>query len=306
MKPSLFVGSSTEGLEIAYAIQANLEHVAEPTVWDQGVFGLTKSTLATLIECLDTFDFGVFVLSPDDVAKIRSTKYSIARDNVVFELGLFIGALGTLRTFFVVPRGCPNLHLPSDLAGITAGAYDADRKDKNLRAALGPACQAIKSSLSALGARRSSLVAGGGTTTSAPDPTPASHTIVTDGRNTAVAAALRTFIEEADAIRSQVVAKAISHEDAEVPLVRWKIKVCRFLDRTVGVADAKSFLALYTSHNATTGDQHFRSAYENHIGFLEVLAAEIEDDPAYPLPDPPQPSGKLSFAGLRFTYAGRR
>jgi hypothetical protein len=87
--------------------------------------------------------------------------------------------------------------------------------------------------------------------------------------------------------------------------VRWKIKVCRFLDRTLGVEDAKSFYALYTSHNATTGDQHFESAYQNHIGFLEVLAAEIEDDPDYPLVNPPKPSGKLSFAGLRFTYASR-
>jgi hypothetical protein len=113
------------------------------------------------------------------------------------------------------------------------------------------------------------------------------------------------LIDEAEGVRAQVAAKQISHKDAEIPLVRWKIKVCRFLDRTLGVEDAKSFYALYTSHNATTGDQHFESAYQNHIGFLEVLAAEIEDDPDYPLVNPPKPSGKLSFAGLRFTYASR-
>ena len=103
-----------------------------------------------------------------------------------------------------------------------------------------------------------------------------------------------------------MVAKQISHEDAEIPLVCWKIKVSRFLDRAVGVGDAKSFYTLCTSQRAASGDQHFKSAYQNHIRFLEVLAAVIEDDPEYPLVNPPKPSGKLSFVGLRFTYASHK
>jgi predicted nucleotide-binding protein len=45
MKPKLFIGSSTEGKNVAEAIHAVLQREAECTVWTEGVFQLSESSL---------------------------------------------------------------------------------------------------------------------------------------------------------------------------------------------------------------------------------------------------------------------
>ncbi|OCK51118.1 hypothetical protein BA768_17855 [Chryseobacterium sp. CBo1] len=82
-----------------------------------------------------------------NVTKIREKLFSTIRDNVIFELGLFIGRLGTDKLFFVIPDLCDDLHLPSDLLGINPGKYDSTREDNNLLAALGPFTNQVRKSL---------------------------------------------------------------------------------------------------------------------------------------------------------------
>ena len=93
-KPRVFIGSSVEGLSVAYPVQQNLLHEAEVTIWDQGVFELSRTTMESLTKILSESDFAIFVFSPDDLVRIRNVTVPAVRDNVLFEFGLFIGKLG--------------------------------------------------------------------------------------------------------------------------------------------------------------------------------------------------------------------
>jgi O-acetyl-ADP-ribose deacetylase (regulator of RNase III) len=144
MRPRIFAGSSREAVRVCRAIQAELDEDFEVTVWDQGVFRLSYGALDSLLDTLDSSDAGVFILRPDDLTEKRGESSPTVRDNVIFELGLFIGRLGRDRTFMLTPNNA-TLSLPSDLVGLTTAHYDADRfAEGHGRAAVGPACTRIR------------------------------------------------------------------------------------------------------------------------------------------------------------------
>jgi hypothetical protein len=144
--PSIFIGSSTEGLDVAREVELQLQQVALPTIWKDGVFGLGGGTLETLMNTVEQFDFAAMILTPDDLTESRNEKLASPRDNVLFELGLFMGRLGRNRTFIIHEKDA-NLKLPSDLAGITISPY---KKRDNLSAALSPTCTPIIKAIRAL------------------------------------------------------------------------------------------------------------------------------------------------------------
>lgn len=147
MKMRIFIASSVEGLDVAYAVQENLEYYFEITVWPQGVFEPSKTSIETLSEQAEMFDAAIFVFTPDDEVITRNEPKDSARDNVIFELGLFIGSLGRGRCFIIKPRSFSNLDLPTDLLGITSAEYEDGRSDGNLCAALGPSSNKIRRAL---------------------------------------------------------------------------------------------------------------------------------------------------------------
>ena len=149
MKARVFIASSTEGLNIARALQLELESWAETTLWNQGVFRPSSTVLDDLISVSNDYDCGVFVFSADDIVKIREQQFAATRDNVIFELGLFIGKLGKARTFLIVPKSQQHFRLPTDLTGLTYLSFDSDRA--NLQAAVGPACTRIMETMRSIG-----------------------------------------------------------------------------------------------------------------------------------------------------------
>jgi len=151
VRPKVFVGSSVEGMDVAYAVQENLEHDAEVTVWSQGVFEPSQTTLETLDRELGSFDFAIFAFTSDDVLRIRGQQFGAVRDNVLFELGLAIGKLGRERAIMLIPREKKPQRLPTDLLGVTPATYNPNRTDENWVAALGPACSQIKRTLKNVG-----------------------------------------------------------------------------------------------------------------------------------------------------------
>ena len=93
-------------------LRDGLSGVAEVQVWNEGTFQINKAYIESLEQEMNKADFAVLVLTKDDQQLIRETKEFVPRDNVVFEIGLFIGKLGRERTFYIRPQG---LKLPTDL-----------------------------------------------------------------------------------------------------------------------------------------------------------------------------------------------
>ena len=121
-RPRVFIGSSNEGREIAEAVEAGLREIAKPRLWT-GVFQVGGTTLGTLVEQAAQVDFGVVVATADDDIEERGVQRKAARDNILFEAGLFVGALGPARTLLIHPAG---LKLPSDLLGVTTARYESE------------------------------------------------------------------------------------------------------------------------------------------------------------------------------------
>lgn len=135
MKPSVFIGSSAEALPLATAVKAELAKSFRVDLWSDSLFELGQDTLDNLLRFVQCYDFAVLVLSDDDQTISRKAASASPRDNVVFELGLFLGALGRRRAFPIIlqtAQGAPKI--PSDLLGNSA-VYLPKNFHKNIDAA---------------------------------------------------------------------------------------------------------------------------------------------------------------------------
>jgi hypothetical protein len=141
-QPTVFIGSSSEGLEVAKAIGEGLECCSDPTVWNEDVFDFGRGFLEELMCELEKHDFAILVLSPDDETKSRGESGHAPRDNVLFECGLFMGRLGRDRAFIVCDKKT-KMKIPSDLAGVSLITYDSERMNDAPSSAVRGACMRI-------------------------------------------------------------------------------------------------------------------------------------------------------------------
>jgi CAP12/Pycsar effector protein, TIR domain len=121
-KPRIFLGSSGKQAKLLQAITRGLQDVADVEPWTT-TFNPGRSTLDRLVELSQEVDFAAFVFAQDDWTTTDASESGEAspRDNVVFEAGLFGGALGIRRTFVLHANGAK---LPTDLLGLTSVRYD--------------------------------------------------------------------------------------------------------------------------------------------------------------------------------------
>lgn len=149
-RTKVFLISSVESLPIARIIQNSFEHDDFlTTLWTDGVFRAANYTLEALEEQLDDSDVAIAIAHGDDLTQFRGQDWPSPRDNVVFELGMFMGKLGRSRAILMEPRE-EKVRLPSDLSGITTIAYRYEA-GKDSAALMAPACNRLRAHILDLG-----------------------------------------------------------------------------------------------------------------------------------------------------------
>jgi hypothetical protein len=139
--PRLFIGSSGEAYEVVLRFRNALKDVAEIVPWREAPEWRTMwSTLDGLLDVADGYDFGLFIFAADDDVVSRNRRQKAVRDNVLLELGLFLGRIGRDRTFAVLQeavakagavkvRRDEKLKGPSDLLGIHLPRFKREGPD---------------------------------------------------------------------------------------------------------------------------------------------------------------------------------
>ncbi len=135
MKKKIFIGSSSEELRIAEEVKKILEQDNEfevtiwndNSIWDDSVFKLNHNFLTDLLNASLCSDFGILIGTCDDKVIVRGKEKLQPRDNVLFELGLFIGRLGLDNCAFLIDK---DIHILSDVKGITLARANMKNTDE--------------------------------------------------------------------------------------------------------------------------------------------------------------------------------
>ena len=133
MKPKTVIFSSLENLEIARDFANALHEKVDCTVWKDLPFALASYTQKDLAVFGEEYDFALLIFGYEDNATIRDIEYKVTRDNVVYELGLMSGLIGSDRCFIIdcISNSSLKTQLPTDITGITTVRFDTDSTNRN-------------------------------------------------------------------------------------------------------------------------------------------------------------------------------
>jgi hypothetical protein len=116
--PRVFIGSSREQIDFTRAVREQLKDVAVVTLWcDGGVFTHPNLFIDDLSTWAGKTNYAVMVFGSDDEILHREKQVWVARDNVILEMGLFIGRLGRANVLYVAPED-QDWKRPTDFLGL--------------------------------------------------------------------------------------------------------------------------------------------------------------------------------------------
>lgn len=120
-KPKMFIGSSTQALPLVEHVKRAMKSTVACVPWNTAKEFSNRgsgTTIEALCETVEEYDFAMFLFTPDDDIRDRDgNELKCPRDNVVFEYGLFLSALGPQRVLAMMQVN-ETLKTPSDLLGV--------------------------------------------------------------------------------------------------------------------------------------------------------------------------------------------
>jgi hypothetical protein len=124
--PRIFIGSSRESIDVARSLSSILSSSGYRTeLWNRGVFVAGETYIESLERAVEECDFALLIATADDISVSRGNTSLSPRDNVLFELGLFMGSLGRRRALMVIERDVA-LKIPSDMLGLSVVPFRRD------------------------------------------------------------------------------------------------------------------------------------------------------------------------------------
>ena len=144
-KIRLFLMTSKAASDAASALEKACADQFTIVTWKEGGLHGANYAIASLEHMLDQSDVAIAIAEP-------SVDGRHGRDNIIFELGFFMGRLGRHRTFLLEPRG-EKSELPPELAGVHTLTWP-HHPGADVSEAIAPVCAKLTQLITELGPNR--------------------------------------------------------------------------------------------------------------------------------------------------------